>query len=247
MAHAQGAKGSASAAEARPLQIEANGINVISDAERKGKPHDLFWPWFAANVSVRTHPMRQDLIGAYQVCEVTLHDRQRVCMQVLLRRRSVDAVLRDNCVVIPVKHLPNRQLHRDVRFASGKNDGPNAVAAQQHLELRIRKCARAVTQNYLLAAAQWNFGRQHARCRLVCLRHRPTVKNQASALPRMVSHAAGFAHQCWPATQRNSGPSPATALCAPGLSFLRWSSTLVAPGGPDASCAGRFLASSRQP
>jgi len=52
MAHARGAKGSASAAEAHPLEIEANGINVISDAERKGKPHDLFWPWFAANVSV---------------------------------------------------------------------------------------------------------------------------------------------------------------------------------------------------
>jgi nucleobase:cation symporter-1, NCS1 family len=52
MAHAQGAEGSASAAESHPLEIEANGINVISDAERKGKPHDLFWPWFAANVSV---------------------------------------------------------------------------------------------------------------------------------------------------------------------------------------------------
>jgi nucleobase:cation symporter-1, NCS1 family len=36
----------------RPLQIEANGINVITDAERKGRPRDLFWPWFAANVSV---------------------------------------------------------------------------------------------------------------------------------------------------------------------------------------------------
>ena len=34
------------------MQIEANGINVISDAERKGHPRDLFWPWFAANVSV---------------------------------------------------------------------------------------------------------------------------------------------------------------------------------------------------
>src|SRR5262252_8779862 len=52
MAHAQGAKGLVSAAETHPLEIEANGINVISDAERKGKPHDLFWPWFAANVSV---------------------------------------------------------------------------------------------------------------------------------------------------------------------------------------------------
>jgi NCS1 family nucleobase:cation symporter-1 len=38
--------------ELRPLQIEANGINVITDAERKGSPRDLFWPWFAANVSV---------------------------------------------------------------------------------------------------------------------------------------------------------------------------------------------------
>jgi nucleobase:cation symporter-1, NCS1 family len=43
---------SAGAAEAHPLQIEANGINVISDSERKGRPRDLFWPWFAANVSV---------------------------------------------------------------------------------------------------------------------------------------------------------------------------------------------------
>jgi purine-cytosine permease-like protein len=54
MAHAQRAKGAdpGSPAEARALQIEANGINVISDAERKGRPRDLFWPWFAANVSV---------------------------------------------------------------------------------------------------------------------------------------------------------------------------------------------------
>src|SRR5215467_3472819 len=35
-----------------PLQIETNGINVITDAERKGRPRNLFWPWFAANVSV---------------------------------------------------------------------------------------------------------------------------------------------------------------------------------------------------
>ena len=34
------------------LQIEQNGINVISESERKGKPRDLFWPWFAANISV---------------------------------------------------------------------------------------------------------------------------------------------------------------------------------------------------
>ena len=39
-------------AELRPLQIEANGINVIAENERKGHPRDLFWPWFAANISV---------------------------------------------------------------------------------------------------------------------------------------------------------------------------------------------------
>lgn len=32
--------------------VEQNGINVIHESERKGKAADLFWPWFAANVSV---------------------------------------------------------------------------------------------------------------------------------------------------------------------------------------------------
>ncbi|MFC0628642.1 purine-cytosine permease family protein [Kribbella deserti] len=36
----------------RALSVESNGLNVIDDAERKGRPRDLFWPWFGANVSV---------------------------------------------------------------------------------------------------------------------------------------------------------------------------------------------------
>jgi purine-cytosine permease-like protein len=32
--------------------VELNGINVIAESERKGVPRNLFWPWFAANVSV---------------------------------------------------------------------------------------------------------------------------------------------------------------------------------------------------
>lgn len=39
-------------APARRGPIEANGINVIGESERKGKPFDLFWPWCASNVSV---------------------------------------------------------------------------------------------------------------------------------------------------------------------------------------------------
>ena len=34
------------------LGIEANGINVIDESERKGTPRQLFWPWCASNVSV---------------------------------------------------------------------------------------------------------------------------------------------------------------------------------------------------
>src|ERR1700710_399952 len=34
------------------LGIEANGINVIEESERKGTPAQLFWPWCASNVSV---------------------------------------------------------------------------------------------------------------------------------------------------------------------------------------------------
>ncbi|MDE3044813.1 MAG: cytosine permease [Acidobacteriota bacterium] len=34
------------------LRIEENGINVITEAERKGRPRELFWPWFGANISV---------------------------------------------------------------------------------------------------------------------------------------------------------------------------------------------------
>jgi NCS1 family nucleobase:cation symporter-1 len=40
--------------------IELNGINTISESERKGKASSLFWPWFAANVSVLGIPY-----GAY--------------------------------------------------------------------------------------------------------------------------------------------------------------------------------------
>jgi nucleobase:cation symporter-1, NCS1 family len=36
----------------RVLRVEGNGINVISDSERKGTPAQLFWPWFGANVSI---------------------------------------------------------------------------------------------------------------------------------------------------------------------------------------------------
>ncbi len=32
--------------------VELNGVNVIREDERGGKPRQLFWPWFAANISV---------------------------------------------------------------------------------------------------------------------------------------------------------------------------------------------------
>ncbi len=38
--------------ETRAFSVESNGLNVIADADRKGRPSQLFWPWFGANVSV---------------------------------------------------------------------------------------------------------------------------------------------------------------------------------------------------
>jgi NCS1 family nucleobase:cation symporter-1 len=32
--------------------IELNGIEVIAESERSGRPRSLFWPWFASNISV---------------------------------------------------------------------------------------------------------------------------------------------------------------------------------------------------
>ncbi|MBA4608154.1 cytosine permease [Aeromicrobium sp. Marseille-Q0843] len=36
----------------RRAGIETTGIEIIDEGERTAKPSDLFWPWFAANVSV---------------------------------------------------------------------------------------------------------------------------------------------------------------------------------------------------
>lgn len=38
--------------QAGALAVETIGIEVIDDAQRKGTPRQLFWPWFGANVSV---------------------------------------------------------------------------------------------------------------------------------------------------------------------------------------------------
>ena len=37
---------------ASALTIERTGIEIVPEADRTAKPRDLFWPWFAANVSV---------------------------------------------------------------------------------------------------------------------------------------------------------------------------------------------------
>ena len=46
------ASSTAADAAGRTLGVELNGINVVHESEHKGRPRDLFWPWFAANVSV---------------------------------------------------------------------------------------------------------------------------------------------------------------------------------------------------
>ena len=38
--------------QTRRLGVETTGIEIIEESERTARPQDLFWPWFAANVSV---------------------------------------------------------------------------------------------------------------------------------------------------------------------------------------------------
>ncbi len=57
LCHAPGMTDTTSAPEAGPavepdLQIETTGIEIVTPDKRTAKPRDLFWPWFAANVSV---------------------------------------------------------------------------------------------------------------------------------------------------------------------------------------------------
>lgn len=40
------------AAPAERRTVELQGTDVIAESERKGRPRGLFWPWFAANISV---------------------------------------------------------------------------------------------------------------------------------------------------------------------------------------------------
>ncbi|MDU0348207.1 purine-cytosine permease family protein [Actinomyces sp. MRS3W] len=41
-----------SAVETSASRVENAGLDVIAESERKGRPRDLFMPWFAANISV---------------------------------------------------------------------------------------------------------------------------------------------------------------------------------------------------
>ncbi len=52
MAESPGSRTGGGAPGRQQLQVEAHGLDVIGDTERKGTPRTLFWPWFGANVGV---------------------------------------------------------------------------------------------------------------------------------------------------------------------------------------------------
>lgn len=45
-------RGAHAAVPERDPLIETTGIEIIGESQRTAKPRDLFWPWFAANISV---------------------------------------------------------------------------------------------------------------------------------------------------------------------------------------------------
>ena len=48
---------------AAPGGIERNGLDTITEEERRGRARDLFWPWFGANVSVLAISYGSFLLG----------------------------------------------------------------------------------------------------------------------------------------------------------------------------------------
>ena len=53
--------------------IETGGIRPISDSERHGKPSEMFWVWFAANMGITALPF-----GAYLVTFYSLNLTQAI-------------------------------------------------------------------------------------------------------------------------------------------------------------------------
>src|SRR5262249_785524 len=134
----------------------------------------------------RTRPGRSNPIGAAHVREVTPHRRERACMQVVLGERSMDAVVRNDRVVIAVERLTHRGLDGDARLAAGDDEGADAIAAQQDLELRVRERAGTMITNHLLAVAWRNFkSRRCVPSRAVRGCRGPRMNDEASGAPRM--------------------------------------------------------------
>ena len=108
-----------------PRGVELNGINVIAEAERQGTPRDLFWPWFASNISVFaiSYPFEastwrdKEMVrqsyrdAAFRVFGMDAHDLERMLDRT---ERTGDTQLA--CAVYHEAlerggHLPNRTLH----------------------------------------------------------------------------------------------------------------------------------------
>jgi NCS1 family nucleobase:cation symporter-1 len=49
----------------RLWSIESNGITHVTDAERHGKPSEMFWVWFAANMGITALPFGAYLVTFY--------------------------------------------------------------------------------------------------------------------------------------------------------------------------------------
>jgi nucleobase:cation symporter-1, NCS1 family len=62
----------------RVWNIETGGIRPISDSERHGKPSEMFWVWFAANMGITALPF-----GAYLVTFYSLNLEQAILAAII--------------------------------------------------------------------------------------------------------------------------------------------------------------------
>ena len=172
------------AAQQRPLGLETNGINVIGEDERKGSPRSLFWPWFAANISVLGLSYGAYVLGFgisfWQACVGRADRDRRELPARRVHRGGREARVRADAGAVP----------RGVRRAGQQAARPGVLDPQRRLGDRAHRAGDAGHRDGV-PPARLEFRRRHQGDRLP--RHHRADRRQRG--PRLRhDHAAADRH-----------------------------------------------------
>ena len=143
------------------LTLETRGIEIVGEADRKGRPRDLFWPWFAANVSVLGISY-----GAF------------ILAFGVSFWQGVFAAIVGTVVLLPARRLRRARRQVGVRADDGLSPGAVRGARQRPADRGLVRPARRLGDGADLA------GHAGHRDGLRAARRRRRQRNQDRRLPR---------------------------------------------------------------